>query len=97
MHIEIRYLRSPDDPNHFLNETNKYGLNALYIACRNGHLRVVSLLIQKKANPHVKCTLSRGFKETPIEVAVRWNHKECVQYLLDNIKYSNKQLSKLLA
>lgn len=32
--------------------------------------------------------------ESPIEVAIRWNHKDCVEWMIDNIPFSANELKK---
>jgi hypothetical protein len=38
----------------------------------------------------------KGQLETPLEVAVRWNHMSCVQLLLDKRDFPDDYLKKLL-
>ena len=36
----IRYLISSKDPEHLINNKNRFGQTALYSACKNGHINV---------------------------------------------------------
>ena len=92
----IRFLRSPDDPSNIINRHNKYSLNAFYLACRNGNLNVVKYLLAIKANANIASCPGRGQLETPLEVAVRWNHRPCVEELLNHVTYSDDMLKKIL-
>lgn len=45
-----RNVRSPDDPEFFLNRRNKQHQTGLYIAAKNGHLKVIELLLKYHAS-----------------------------------------------
>lgn len=66
------FIRS--DPRHFLNRTNAYGQTALYLACKNGNINMVKLLISLGCNPFIKSEIEFKNLESNLQVAARWGH-----------------------
>ncbi|EAS03794.2 ankyrin repeat protein (macronuclear) [Tetrahymena thermophila SB210] len=89
-----RYLRSPDDPQHLLNKFNSKSQNASYLACKNGNLNIVQFLVKQESNFNMKSKIGGEIEDYPLQVAVRWNHKEVVDFLLNQrvIKISQQQI-----
>lgn len=56
-----RHMHSPEDPDFFLNKTNNDGQTALFIAAKNGNVKVVELLLRFNASPE---TLSKPSKSS---------------------------------
>ena len=65
-----------------VNSKDVRGNTALIIASQYGHLRVVNLLLAKKANVEHKCLYARGY--TALMWACDKGHVEIVKTLLDN-------------
>ena len=70
------YLKISDS-DHILNRPNLNGLRPLYVAARNGNIRAVEFLLEKKCNIELE---SRG--ETALAVASRWGQAQVVQMML---------------
>jgi hypothetical protein len=85
----------PESPYRLANKPNHKGYTPLYIACKNGHLELVKLLIEFKANPYQLCKISPKDKESIIIVAARWGHIDILKYLLsDKFIWPQKELKK---
>ena len=41
--------------NYFINQKNHEGFTALYVACRNGHTKIVNVLLKWNGDPLIKC------------------------------------------
>ena len=75
------------------------------MAAKNGNLNVIQFLINADGDPHISSRVIEnnkqlkvcdGIEETPLEVAIRWNHKDCVEWMISNISYSQQVLKKSL-
>jgi len=71
-----------DSPQRLVNRPNHRGYTPLYIACKNGNIELLKLLIEFKANPYQLCKISSKQRESVLKVAVRWGHFDIVEYLL---------------
>ncbi|CAM8959146.1 unnamed protein product [Rhodiola kirilowii] len=60
-------------------QKNKLGLTALHIAASNGNFQAVQILLSEEPNSVHTVT---EMKETPLFLAVKNDHKECVELLL---------------
>lgn len=80
----FRFTRSPEDPDYFLNKTNKEGQTALYIAAKNGNLNVIELLLRFKAEPSILSLPSKSSsrKFSPVYVASMYSILEISLSLL---------------
>ena len=58
---------------------------ALHLAAANGHLEVVKLLFDEIEMPMSQCLDGNG--QSPLMLAVRWNHIPVVEWLLPRNKY----------
>ncbi|KAL4435739.1 hypothetical protein ABPG74_018290 [Tetrahymena malaccensis] len=89
-----RYLRSPEDPQHLLNKFNSKSQNASYVACKNGNINIVQFLVKQECNFNMKSKIGGEIEDYPLQVAARWNHKEVVDFLLNQrvIKISQQQI-----
>ncbi|CAD8070446.1 unnamed protein product [Paramecium primaurelia] len=87
-----RNLTNPQDPNHIINSLNQYGQNALYIASKNGNVKVIKFLLSLECNTHIRSRIFQDLTESPLEVSSRWHHLECVRLLLDAERYTNTEL-----
>jgi hypothetical protein len=84
-----------ESPFRLANKPNHKGYTPLYIACKNGHLELVKLLIEFKANPYQLCKISPKEKESVLIVAARWGHIDILKYLLsDKFIWPQKELKK---
>ncbi|KAL4510842.1 hypothetical protein ABPG72_004996 [Tetrahymena utriculariae] len=89
-----RYLRSSEDPQHLLNKLNSRSQNASYLACKNGNINIVQFLVKQECNFNMKSKIGGEIEDYPLQVAVRWNHKEVIDFLLNQrvIKISQQQI-----
>lgn len=91
-----RYLHDLSDRNSIVNCKNVVGHTPLYEAALNGHLAVVKLLLDNSADAHLASKVSETEEETPLEVAVRWNHLHVVEFLLQVDHFTKQELAKAL-
>lgn len=87
-----RYFYDRTNPNHLINKPNRMNQTPLYLACRNGNIGVVQFLIDQQADPHILSSVDDEELENVLQVAVRWNHKQVVQYLLETVKWSEREI-----
>ena len=103
-------MRSIEDHEHLINKRNKYGQTPLYVASKNGHLKVIQFFIKEGADPHLTSLIGDGFgsdddlnkkfnessieEESILDVAVRWSHKSVAEYLIQNIDWSRDEIYK---
>jgi ankyrin repeat protein len=85
-------IRLTSHPLALINKRDTNGQTPLYIACKNGNLEVVMLLLKEKAD-YLLTSQVEDEQETNLEVAVRWGHKRIVQELL-KLKWSKIDLAK---
>uniref|UniRef100_A0A670ZR79 Ankyrin 3 n=1 Tax=Pseudonaja textilis TaxID=8673 RepID=A0A670ZR79_PSETE len=80
----LDYLKNGVD----INICNQNGLNALHLASKEGHVEVVSELIQRGANVDAATKVWSWYMKlngfTPLYMAAQENHLEVVKFLLDN-------------
>lgn len=76
-----RLLRNPNHPYALINKRNGKGQTPLYIACKNGNVELVRLLVRLGADYTMTSTVD-GEEETCLEVAIRWRHIEVVKILM---------------
>lgn len=62
-------------------EDEEFGLTALIVSCREGHLDVVKYLLQQGCD--VDLPSHDESKDTALMHAIRFNHVEIVQYLME--------------
>lgn len=86
-----KHLRDSSHPNALINKKSSEGKTPLYIACKNGNLEVVMLLLQQNVDYLITSTVD-GEEETCLEVSVRWGHYKIVEELLK--KKWNKNILK---
>jgi len=93
-----RYILSSEDPDHLINTKDTNGHTPLYIAAKNGNLEVVKLLIESNANPLITSQISSRSRQsdTALETAVKWNHLNIAQYLLEKDLYPKTLVRKCL-
>lgn len=70
------------NPERLANKPDHRGYTPLYVACKNGNLELVKLLIQFQANPYQTCQVTKKENESIISVAARWSHLELIKYFL---------------
>lgn len=91
-----KHFYDRSNPNHLINKTNRFNQTPLYLACRNGNLAVVTFFIEQQADPHLVCNVDDDEKETPLEVAARWNHQSVVKYLLENVNWNEDEIKSAI-
>lgn len=91
-----RYMHDLPDRNSVVNSKNLAGHTPLYEAALNGHLAVVKLLLDNAADVHLASSVSESEEETPLEVAVRWNHLHVAELLLQVGRFSKAELANAL-
>lgn len=69
---------------YFVNQTTPEGLTFIYMACLNGHVKYVDLLLDCDANHLIKCGKDQF---SILDVAVKWNHTKLISYLLFESKF----------
>ncbi|XP_059488512.1 integrin-linked protein kinase [Neocloeon triangulifer] len=69
-----------DDTEHDLNQGDDHGFSPLHWACKEGHTKIVELLIQRGARINVT---NRG-DDTPLHLAAAHGHREILHHLLRN-------------
>ncbi|XP_014278313.1 integrin-linked protein kinase [Halyomorpha halys] len=69
-----------DDTENDLNQGDDHGFSPLHWACKEGHVKIVELLIQRGARINVT---NRG-DDTPLHLAAAHGHREIVHMLLRN-------------
>jgi hypothetical protein len=75
-----KLLRNTSHPLALINKRNREGQTPLYIACKNGNLDVVNLLLEENAD-YLMGSIVDGEEESNLEVAVRWGHCKVVEAL----------------
>ena len=74
-----------------INETDDKGLTGLHLACRNGDVNIVKLLVENKAD----LKLNAQKLLTPLALSCKLGHFEIAKYLITN--YEKKDLEEVLA
>lgn len=69
---------------YFVNQKNPEGLTYIYMACLNGHVNYVDLLLDCDANHLIKCGKDQF---SILDVSVKWNHTKLISYLLFESKF----------
>jgi hypothetical protein len=88
-------LYDADSPYRLANKPNHRGYTPLYVACKNGNLDLVRLLIEHQANPYQLINVGPNMKESILLVAARWGHIELMKYLTgSNFMWSEKELRR---
>jgi len=92
-----RFLYDADDPERLCNKPNTSGQIPLYVACKNGHLKIVQLLLEQKANPFQMSQVEPKLEESILAVAARWSHLSIIEFLLTKIEWPNKHLKQAIS
>ncbi|KAK2716178.1 integrin-linked protein kinase homolog pat-4-like [Artemia franciscana] len=69
-----------DDTEHDLNEGDDHGFSPLHWAAKEGHLSMVTLLVQRGA----RVNATNMGDDTPLHLATAHGHRDIVQFLLRN-------------
>jgi ankyrin repeat protein len=91
-----RHFYDRSNPAHLINKTNRLNQTPLYLACRNGNLAVVTFLLRQQADPHILSNIHNDDKESPLDVAVRWDHKKIVEFLLENVQWTEDEIKRTI-
>lgn len=66
---------------YFINQKTHDDVTYLYIACINGHLNYIQLLLKCDADHLIKCG-KPGSEMSVLDAAVKWSHTKVVRYLM---------------
>lgn len=92
-----RNIRNELDSEFIFNTPlEKNGKTLLYLACQEGKKDIVEYFLNKKLSPKVKSKIDKNTYETPLECACRWGYSKIVKLLLEKVKYSNKEINKVI-
>lgn len=69
-----------DDTEHDMNQGDDHGFSPLHWACKEGHLKVVDMLVKRGARINV----TNMGDDTPLHLAAAHGHRTVVQLLLQN-------------
>jgi ankyrin repeat protein len=99
-----RNLYQTDHPMHVLNKPLWKDQTPLYIACKNGNIDCVRLLLEKGAKAIIKSKIGEDDYESNLSVSVRWSKLEVIKLLLseefqvewskDDFKVAYKNVNK---
>ena len=67
--------------------TNKYGDTALHMACREGYVEIVKLLLEHKANSYIENKFMGA--NTPLKLALREGDQKIVSLLKEKMDENN--------
>ncbi len=73
--LDAKDLVTLSKPNCF-----KYGNTALGIACKQGYLAIVKLLVKGGANVNI----ANRYSNTPVHIAAMNGHSEIVEFLVES-------------
>lgn len=77
---------------HLINKPNRMNQTPIYLACRNGNLEIVKYLLEQQANPHILSNVDDEEKESTLQVACRWNHRQVVEYIIDAVQWKEADI-----
>jgi len=83
-HDPKKNMYEGDSLQRLSNKPNPHGQTPLYIACKNGNLELVKLLLDYDANSYQPCNTQQNEKELILTVAAKWGYVSLVKYLLSN-------------
>lgn len=73
---------SCDREKYFINQPTHDNMTYLYLACMNGHINYIELLLKCDADPLIKCG-KPGSQLSILDAAVKWSHVKVVSYLVE--------------
>ncbi|CDW79759.1 UNKNOWN [Stylonychia lemnae] len=86
-----RHIRAINDPDHLVNKKNENGQTPLYVAAKNGHLRVIQFFIEEGANPHLLSIITSSNEEKQKKI-----ERESILDVAIGPKTIQKELQKLV-
>ena len=78
---QSKFLKLLVDSKRFLFKATDYGLTPLHLACQEGHLECVKLLVQLQPNS-IESETTDGI--TPIFISAQNGHSDTLKFLIDN-------------
>jgi ankyrin repeat protein len=81
---------------NILNIKNLRGQTPLYVATQNGNNKIISLLLDKGANPFLLSNADEKNLETLLEVCCRWNHNSTLELLLNQVQWNTSHIAKAI-
>lgn len=102
--IKEIYKNNPDKP--LISESNPEfifntplehnGMTLLYLASREGKIEIVNFFLDKKLDAKIPSKIDSKNFETPLECACRWGYTNIVKLFLDKVKYTKKEIEKVM-
>lgn len=89
-------IRSPSDPLNLFNTALLGGQNLLYVACKEGKEKIVSLFLSNGFNARLTSQIDKDTWENPLECACRWNYIKVVKLLLNEGNYTFNEIKKAM-
>ena len=90
------YITDYSDPSCEFNKPLENGQTLFYVACKEGNIEAIKTFLAKKLNPTIKSKIGPKLQESPLSVACRWGLTRVVKFLLENIKYVEKDIKETL-
>lgn len=84
-----QFLHDTTSDFHLVNKPNEYGQTPLYVACKNGHLKMVRFLVNEGAKMDKESMLTDGKIDSNLGLAIRWHHTKLVDYLLTSFEWTS--------
>ena len=81
---------------NILNVKNLRGQTPLYVATQNGNNKIISLLLNKGANPFLLSNADAKNLESLLDVCCRWSHNSTLELLLSQVKWNATHISKAI-
>ena len=78
VHTLLNYIK--------IDQQNKAKMTPLHIACKQGSVHTVDLLLKNGANAQLRCSYKRGFDLTSCQIAVAEGDIECFDRLIEQSK-----------
>ncbi|CDW90849.1 UNKNOWN [Stylonychia lemnae] len=91
-----KHMWTRSDPQHLINIKNVFGQTPLYVACENGNLNIVKMLVANGANVFIKSNIDKENEENNLQCAARWKYFDIVKYLIENMDWTKQDLKEAI-
>mmetsp|Transcript_1256 Transcript_1256/g.1291 ORF Transcript_1256/g.1291 Transcript_1256/m.1291 type:complete len:176 (-) Transcript_1256:7-534(-) len=95
-HDPKKHIWDRTSPQHLINKSNNSHQTPLYVASKNGHLKVLEMLLVEGADPKIRSWIDDKQNESILQVAVRWSHLVVVEFLLESIRWDKKEIAEAI-